>query len=64
MVLGWHGHIQSLIFASILLLLGAQTFFMGLQADIVAANRRLAEEIRYRLRRADAEAGRLRKKST
>ena len=33
------GHIQSLILASTLLLLGFQTFISGLQADLIASNR-------------------------
>lgn len=47
------GHIQSLILSSILILLGAQTFVAGLQADLVAANRKLLEEIQYRVRKLD-----------
>lgn len=47
------GHIQSLILSAILLLLGFQTFFMGFQADLVAANRKLLEDIQYRVRRLD-----------
>ena len=51
---GATGHIQSLILAAVLMLFGAQTFFMGLQADLVATNRKILEEIQYRLRRRDA----------
>ena len=47
------GHIQSLIFASTLMLLGFMTFIMGLQADIIAANRKLLEDIQYRIRRIE-----------
>ena len=39
------GHIQSLILASTLLLLGFQTFISGLQADLIASNRKLLEDI-------------------
>lgn len=49
------GHIQSLIFASILLMLGFQTIVIGLQADIISANRKLLEDIQYRIRRIDYE---------
>lgn len=52
---GASGHIQSLILAAVLMLFGAQTFFMGLQADLIAANRKLLEEVQYRLRRRDAD---------
>lgn len=47
------GHVQSLIFASTLLLLGFMTFILGLQADIIANNRKLLEDIQYRVRRLD-----------
>ncbi len=47
------GHIQSLILASTLMLMGFQTFVIGLQADIIAANRKLLEDIQYRVRKLD-----------
>lgn len=50
-----NGHIQSLLLAVALLLLGAQTFFMGLQADLIARNRKLLEDIQFRIRRQDAD---------
>lgn len=53
MILGFQGHVQSLILASILMLLGVQTIFMGLQADIIAANRKILEDIQYRIRKID-----------
>lgn len=46
-----NGHTQSLILASILLGLGFQTILFAFLADLVAANRRLMEEVRYRLRK-------------
>lgn len=49
------GHVQSLIFAAILMLLGFQTIMMGLQADLIAANRKLLEDIQYRVRKADVQ---------
>ncbi|NBH81598.1 glycosyltransferase family 2 protein [bacterium C-53] len=48
-----NGHIQSLIFASTLMLLGFMTFIVGLQADIIAANRKILEDIQYRVRRME-----------
>ncbi len=48
-----NGHIQSLIFASTLLMIGFMTFIMGLQADIIAANRKILEDIQYRIRRME-----------
>lgn len=47
------GHVQSLILATILILLSAQSFIAGLQADLVSANRKLLEEIQYRVRKID-----------
>ena len=47
------GHVQSLVFASTLMLLGFMTFILGLQADIIANNRKLLEDIQYRVRRLD-----------
>lgn len=43
------GHVQSLILASTLMMLGFMTFIIGLQADIIAANRKLLEDIRYKV---------------
>ena len=49
------GHIQSLILAAILMMLGFQTIVIGLISDLIAANRRLSEEAVYRLRKIDKE---------
>jgi glycosyltransferase involved in cell wall biosynthesis len=42
------GHLQSLILAAILIVVGFQTFLIALLADLVAINRRLLEEMRLR----------------
>ena len=42
------GHIQSVILASVLLGMGFQTLLIAFVTDLLAANRKLAEEIRYR----------------
>lgn len=47
------GHMQSLILASTLLLLGFQTFIVGLLADIISANRKILEDIQYHVRKLD-----------
>lgn len=47
------GHIQSLILASTLMLLGFQTFIVGLLADIISANRKILEDVQYHVRRLD-----------
>ncbi|NLK67873.1 MAG: hypothetical protein GX283_01755, partial [Clostridiaceae bacterium] len=49
------GHIQSLILSAILILMGVQTFIVGLQADIIAANRKILEDIQYRIRKIEAD---------
>lgn len=50
------GHVQSLILAAVLMMLGFQTIVIGLISDLIAANRRLNEEAVYRLRKLDKEA--------
>lgn len=50
-----NGHIQSLIFASTLMLLGFMTFIVGLQADVISANRKILEDIQYRIRRMEVD---------
>lgn len=47
------GHIQSLILATILAIVGVQLIITGLLADVIAANRRLAEETLYRQKKSD-----------
>jgi glycosyltransferase involved in cell wall biosynthesis len=42
------GHVQSLILAAVLIIVGAQTFLIALLADLVAINRTLLEELKLR----------------
>jgi glycosyltransferase involved in cell wall biosynthesis len=42
------GHVQSLILAAALIIVGCQTVLIGLVADLVAINRRLLEEMKLR----------------
>jgi glycosyltransferase involved in cell wall biosynthesis len=42
------GHVQSLILAAVLIVVGAQTFLIALLADLVAINRTLLEELKLR----------------
>ena len=42
------GHIQSLILAALLLGMGFQTFLVAFLADLLAANRKLLEDIRFK----------------
>ena len=50
------GHIQSLILSSMLLIIGFLTVITGLQADTIAANRKILEDIQYRVRKMDYES--------
>ncbi len=47
------GHIQSLILASTLSMMGFMTVIIGLQADVIAGNRKLLEDIPYHVRKLD-----------
>lgn len=47
------GHVQSLILAAVLLLVGFQTFVVGLVARLLGANRHLVEECLYRARKLE-----------
>lgn len=49
------GHVQSLILAAILLMLGWQTVMMGIQADIIAANRKILQDIQFRVKKLEME---------
>src|SRR5712692_978665 len=52
---GGAGHVQSLVLSAAVFLLGFQVLLIGLLADLVAANRRLTEEVLVRLRRLESE---------
>lgn len=45
------GHVQSLIFAAILIILGVLFGILGLIGDLISKNRRLLEDIQYNLRK-------------
>lgn len=47
------GHVQSLIFSSILLGIGFQTILTAFLADLLAVNRRLMEDIQYRVKKLE-----------
>jgi len=47
------GHIQSLILAAILLIIGFQAWLIGLVADLIGFNRKILEEVLFRLRRIE-----------
>ena len=48
---GGTGNIQSLILASMLIIIGVQTCIVGMQADVIAANRKILQDIQYKVRK-------------
>ena len=53
----WHGavrgHVQSAVLSVLLLILGFQTLQWGIMADLIANNRKLIEDLLYRIRSRD-----------
>ena len=49
------GHIQSLILCAALLMIGVQIFITGVQADLISDNRKLLEDVQYRVRKLECE---------
>src|SRR5438876_1464875 len=49
------GHLPSVIFAVLALVIGFQIWLIGLLADLIAASRRLTEETLYRVKRMELE---------
>jgi hypothetical protein len=47
------GHLQSAILSVLLLILGFQTLQWGVMADLVANNRKLIEDLLYRVRKME-----------
>ena len=50
-----HGKIQSLILASILIIMGFQSMLAAFIVDLMAVNRKLMEDIQYRIRKNAAD---------
>ena len=50
------GHVQSLILAATLIVTAFITYAAGVLADLIAANRRLLEEVRMRQLRSEVDA--------
>lgn len=55
------GHIQSLILAAVLLILGGLLIIIGLIADLISVNRKLLENVEYRIQRLDEKVEKIRK---
>ena len=47
------GHVQSLILSGALLTIGFQMWVLGILADLISINRKLSEEILYRVKRSE-----------
>ena len=47
------GHIQSLILTAILIMMGFQTITIGLLGDTISSNRKLLEDVQYRVRKME-----------
>ena len=48
-----NGHIQSLILACTLIIIGFLTFMIGLVADVIAANRKILQDVQYHMKRIE-----------
>ena len=48
-----NGHIQSLILACTLIIIGFLTFMIGLVADVIAANRKILQDVQYHVKRME-----------
>ena len=58
----WHyfagdgaGHVQSLILAAVLLISGFQTILVAFLADVLAANRKMLEDVNYQIKKAECD---------
>ena len=51
------GHVQSLVFAAICIIVGFQVLLIGLVADLLSFNRKLLEEVVYRVRQMESTRG-------
>jgi glycosyltransferase involved in cell wall biosynthesis len=56
------GHIQSLILAAVLMIVGFQVAMIGLLSDLIAANRRLIEDLLYRIKKIELGGGERKKR--
>lgn len=49
------GHIQSLLLGSVLIIIGFQTLLIGLVADLIGFNRKILEEVLFRIRKIEID---------
>ncbi len=52
------GHLQSLILSAVLMIVGFQVALIGLLADVISGNRKLIEDVLYRVRRLEIQSER------
>jgi len=50
------GHVQSLVVSAVLMIVGFQIALIGLVADVISGNRKLLEDLLYRVRRMELAA--------
>ena len=50
------GHVQSVILAAILFIIGFQTVLIGIVADLISFNRKMMEETLYRLKSLETQS--------
>ena len=48
-----NGHVQSVILAMLFIMISVQSFMMGLQADIISANRKILEDTQFRIKKLE-----------
>lgn len=53
---GGKGHVQILILAAVLLIIGFQVLVMGLLADLIGSNRKLISDLLFRVKRMEGKA--------
>jgi hypothetical protein len=47
------GHLQSVVLAAVLLIIGFQVLLIGLVADLIGFNRKILEEVLYRMKQIE-----------
>ena len=52
----WARHLQSLLIAGVVVIIGVQVLLIGLLADVISANRKLLEDLVYRVRSQELPA--------
>ena len=52
---GGKGHVQLLILAAVLMIIGFQVLVMGLLADLIASNRKLIADVLYRMKKIEQD---------